>query len=368
MGLITNEVEVKLSPTNIKHFQQLGYTIPKLKKYNWGSIVVKVEDLLPTSGIIIERQCDDCKEIKKVTYHSYSINNHNGKCYCHVCASKKMRRENNPNWKFDKTEEERCGLRLIDGYDNFIKTVLHRDNYTCLCCGKSISGKMAVHHLNGYNWFIEGRTDPNNGVTLCENCHENFHSLYGKGDNTKEQFEEWLGMSIEIIKYSGELPSARKVFCIEDDIIYNNPTEAMKANNIKSLSSIYNVCNRREIHKEYKKMDGTVIKYSSPCLTLNGKHFIWYDVYIKMTDEERCSYLCPNPHFKKIICLTTGEIFECIKDAKQKYNCSSHIGDCCNGKRETCGQLQDGTRLKWMYYDEYIKKCNDDLFNNDKES
>jgi hypothetical protein len=29
-------------------------------------------------------------------------------------------------------------------------------------------------------------------MTLCKECHKEFHQIYGKGDNTKKQFEEWI--------------------------------------------------------------------------------------------------------------------------------------------------------------------------------
>lgn len=55
---------------------------------------------------------------------------------------------------------------------------------------------MNVHHLDGFNWCIEKRTNVDNGVTLCKRCHLNFHSIYGSGNNTRGQFEEYLRCKI----------------------------------------------------------------------------------------------------------------------------------------------------------------------------
>lgn len=68
---------------------------------------------------------------------------------------------------------------------------------------------MRVHHLNGWHWFLEGRYDEDNLVTLCEICHDienkySFHSMYGNRDNTELQFKEWLH------KYQDYLTNKRK--------------------------------------------------------------------------------------------------------------------------------------------------------------
>lgn len=102
------------------------------------------------------------------------------------------RGKDSPNYNPNITDEEREKGRNIEGYQEFIKEVYKRDNYTCQRCGDNKGGNLVAHHLNGYDTFKEQRTDVNNGVTLCNVCHKEFHSLYGYGNNTKEQYEEWF--------------------------------------------------------------------------------------------------------------------------------------------------------------------------------
>lgn len=62
-----------------------------------------------------------------------------------------------------------------------------------------------------------------------------------------------------------------------------------------------------------------------------------------------------SPRAKSVICITTGKIFTTLKEAGVFYNCNNnHISSCCRGKRNYCGKLEDGTRLKWAYYEDYI--------------
>ena len=100
--------------------------------------------------------------------------------------------ENNYHWK-GGYDSEKIRFRKTFEFKSFVKAVLKRDDYTCQCCGKtSYQTKMVVHHKDGYNWCIEKRTDPDNGVTLCEECHKKFHHIYGVGNNTKEQYDEFI--------------------------------------------------------------------------------------------------------------------------------------------------------------------------------
>ena len=69
MGLISEYVEVKLGSINIKHFEELGYEIPrKLNKHGnitipvGSTIKVLTKDLKRNSNKIIHAICDKCGE------------------------------------------------------------------------------------------------------------------------------------------------------------------------------------------------------------------------------------------------------------------------------------------------------------------
>ena len=65
---------------------------------------------------------------------------------------------------------------------------------------------------------------------------------------------------------------------------------------------------------------------------------------------------------KKVICVTTGKIFNSFKDARNYYK-SSNISDCCKGVRKHAGKLQDGTPLQWKYVKDYNNDFNGILIN-----
>lgn len=56
---------------------------------------------------------------------------------------------------------------------------------------------------------------------------------------------------------------------------------------------------------------------------------------------------------KKVLCVETGIIYNSITEARKSViKGSQHISNCCNGKRNTCGELEDGTKLHWKYVDD----------------
>ncbi|NHN31146.1 HNH endonuclease [Paenibacillus agricola] len=71
--------------------------------------------------------------------------------------------------------------------------VRKRDKFTCQKCGKRGPKGMQAHHIESYNTALDLRYDEHNGITLCKSCHSEFHSIYGKGHNTRIQLNEWMG-------------------------------------------------------------------------------------------------------------------------------------------------------------------------------
>lgn len=346
MGLITKEIDV--SPCGrIKYYEALGYTIPRVLQNCKGTkyyavprgttIRVKVSDLPKGSHVNIVCICDGCGKIIEMMYKQYTKCNHNGKIYCLSCAAKEYRSgENHYQWKHNKSDEERVKGRDYHEYDEFIKRVLCRDNFTCQCCGAT-NCKLNVHHLNGYDWYIEGRIDDTNGISLCENCHKNFHSIYGYGNNTKEQFEEWIGYLLDNFKkYDGVIPPLREVYCFETNQVYQNVFEAAQEFNITDMS-VRLCCNRK--YRQCK-----------------GLHFLWNDEYEHISQQslnDFWTWVNDDSNYRnKVICLTTNEIFDSISKANQYYN-TSNVGKCCNGNEKSAGKLNDGTPLLWMFLSDY---------------
>lgn len=110
-------------------------------------------------------------------------------CGCIKNEQRRVYGKNHPCWNPYLTDKERLNRKIRGkGVRNI---AFKRDNHTCKKC-KHKGGKLIGHHLQGYHWFISGRFDPNNLVTLCKKCHRRFHSLFGNKYNTKAQFYEYL--------------------------------------------------------------------------------------------------------------------------------------------------------------------------------
>lgn len=127
--------------------------------------------------MIWEYQCLICNKIK--TSRSDSIKNGSviscGKLRCKTnfkqYESNYYKKHKNCDWR----------LKIIEKF-----------NKTCQICFSK--NDLEAHHLNAKKSYPEQKYDLENGTCLCHNCHMKFHSKYGRGKNTKLDFQEFLNV------------------------------------------------------------------------------------------------------------------------------------------------------------------------------
>lgn len=319
--ILPQEVETQITPKDIKHYIEKGYQIPqKIGKngklvYDRNAIIkVHVLDLSLHSYKMVWVYCDMCGNHYKLSYSRALQCSHNGKHYCKHCHCKQFfSGDKNHNWNPNRTRYERIEARASQEYRDFVKKVLKRDNYMCRCCNSKGTGRnLNVHHMNAWATFIDERYDVENGITLCDNCHNAFHSIYGKGNNTKQQFEMWLNKSIDNLKYNGEVPTTRKIYCIEEAKIYNSAFEFYKTHG-STKSNIYQCCRN-------------FLNYTN-LWTIKGFHLFWLDEYLNASKDELDNYFKKEKSQNRnlsFINIYNGEKYTGVYDMKCKLNMTDH--------------------------------------------
>ncbi|MCB1712190.1 MAG: HNH endonuclease [Candidatus Riesia sp.] len=110
-------------------------------------------------------------------------------CYKKERVSETHIGENHHNWKGGVTPENNRKRRLERPT---VKESKRRDNYTCQKCNKR-GGNLESHHVFDFQHHDELINNSYNLITLCKNCHSNFHEFYSKHSiNTLKNLEDWL--------------------------------------------------------------------------------------------------------------------------------------------------------------------------------
>lgn len=215
--LLDKFINIPIISSRISYYESKGYDIPKYKD-NWGrmkvkkntEIKVKVKDLPKNSKIKVRWKCNNCGIEKMINYNCLSK-------VCQKCNHKLRFGENHPAWKGGRPKcvdcgkvlqhskskrcqhcyietlkgtYEDCNRRSFPGSRKWLRLVKNRDNNECQCCGSK--DKIRVHHIKNFADNKEKRLDINNGIVLCEDCHIDFHRIYGKSFNNRQQLNEFL--------------------------------------------------------------------------------------------------------------------------------------------------------------------------------
>jgi hypothetical protein len=128
----------------------------------------------------VEIACDECG---KMTARKPSVRKRVKKAYCSkecylVGLSDRLRGSNAPNWqggvsgvrkRVDSSVEARA----------WRTAVLTRDQRTCQGCGVARKKGLHAHHIKPVAEYPESMFDVDNGITLCDSCHELLHKQQG---------------------------------------------------------------------------------------------------------------------------------------------------------------------------------------------
>jgi len=98
--------------------------------------------------------------------------------------------DKHPKWKGGLTPENERIRKSMEA-KLWKKAVYTRDNFTCQKYGIR-GGRLVAHHIQNFSDFPELRFAIDNGMTLSEKAHKEFHKKYGLKNNTREQLEEFL--------------------------------------------------------------------------------------------------------------------------------------------------------------------------------
>ena len=105
------------------------------------------------------------------------------------CGCKRWRKgSESPNWISELNNTERS--RDNSEYKKWRFLVYKRDNFTCQICNIT-KVKLNAHHIMSYSRFNDLKFNLDNGVTLCECCHKEFHSKYSKKEFTAKDYYEF---------------------------------------------------------------------------------------------------------------------------------------------------------------------------------
>lgn len=144
-----------------------------------------------TNALTKMRYKCNCGSKSTITFADFSSDRR-----CKKCGIEKRTGHNNHNYNPNLTDEDRKNRRLIKGYDQWVKDVYKKNNYTCQKCGCNSNRKnrLNAHHIDGYAENPNIRLDLNNGITFCQKCHMGFHYIYGKKNVNRKQLDNYFKM------------------------------------------------------------------------------------------------------------------------------------------------------------------------------
>ena len=173
-----------------KKSSKLRLLYKDVKKYFEDHDCELVSKEYKNNSTILDYICN-CGDPAKITFACFKRGSR-----CRKCGIKKRTGPNSKKWNHNLTKEEREIGRNYPEYREWRKKVYRKNYWNCVCCKKKNGVKICAHHIESYDLNEELRLVVSNGVVFCEECHDFFHDLYGYGNNTREQFNEFMKIGV----------------------------------------------------------------------------------------------------------------------------------------------------------------------------
>lgn len=127
---------------------------------------------------------------------------------------------------------------------------------------------------------------------------------------------------------------SRKIICVTTGEVFDKMSYAADKYYNGNMAGIHNCCN---------------LEYASIISSTGEKlQWLYYEDYLggvkplELVDH-------------RVICITTGKVFDNAMRGAEYYNIDySHIHRNCKKESNYCGTLEDGIKLQWLYYNDYI--------------
>ena len=164
--------------------------------------------------------------------------------------------------------------------------------------------------------------------------------------------------------YSGEAkilkPWVDKDGYLTVTLYKNGKGYAKKVHRLVAVAFIPNIDNKPQVnHIDGNKQNNTVDNLEWVTSKENIQH-AWNTGLSRMTKEHKKKLSeshkgkytgKKHPQAKKVICITTGETFNYIREAEEKYNIAhQNISKCCRNMRKSAGKHPaTGEKLVWEY-------------------
>jgi hypothetical protein len=393
------------------------YTLyPELIKY-----FINIEDTYKysrCSEVSLNFKCPDCGYIKKIVIKTFIKNNGficpecgDGKSYPEKFVFEILRQlkvefdvEYNPVWiKPRRYDFYINNLKMIiethgeQHYNNSFKLLNSRDTkkekindnfkeekaknngiqeYIIIDCRKSNLEWIKNNILNSRlkNYFNLSNIDWNKCHEIaCNSRVKEISNIWNSGINSTINISKLTNIHNSTVRRY--LKQGRKIG-------WNNYDEnvARKSGGIKQKIKV--IClNTLEIFDSSKEVeDKYKIHKTDICRMCNGKgSFIsvnnkpYVFMYLKDYEKESSNNINNKIKFaeimygkssipKQIICLNTLKQYSSIKEAAKENNLfNSNISNVCRKVDKFAGKLENGVKMVWMYYNEYITKTKDEI-------